>query len=287
MTIESNGYKTAYNVEILPAVGPPRPTGKVISYPKQTEYKVGDRFYVDGYKVVAYDSKGKEVPVEPREVTFFTSISNTMIGVGSQCGGGYQFSTSGSKVVEVRYNYVTIGKFTINVAEKKSTTAGRTSTSSTTSTTKSTASTSKSAATVKPKAMAEGWYTLRAMNNYPNTDASGAAELRKKTSNQAYYVENKGDGKVALRMKNGKYLGLSGTLKDGLRVRAVDKPYLWTCYSENNNDIFSLRPSGDTKFVMNASGEKNTDGTHIIIWTHTNKNAPNHAEFRFIKVQNP
>lgn len=89
MTIESNGYKTAYNVEILPAVGPPRPTGKVISYPKQTEYKVGDRFYVDGYK-------------------------------------------------------------------------------------------------------------LRAMNNYLNTDASGAAELRKKTSNQAYYVENKGDGKVAL-----------------------------------------------------------------------------------------
>ena len=70
-----------------------------------------------------------------------------MTGVGSQCGGGYQFSTSGSKVVEVRY-------------------------------------------------------TLRAMNNYPNTDASGAAELRKKTSNQAYYVENKGDGKVALRMKN-------------------------------------------------------------------------------------
>lgn len=54
-----------------------------------------------------------------------------MIGVGSQCGGGYQFSTSGSKVVEVRYNYVTIGKFTINVAEKKSTTAGRTSTSPT------------------------------------------------------------------------------------------------------------------------------------------------------------
>ena len=210
-----------------------------------------------------------------------------MIGVGSQCGGGYQFSTSGSKVVEVRYNYVTIGKFTINVAEKKSTTAGRTSTSSTTSTTKSTASTSKSTATVKPKAMAEGWYTLRAMNNYPNTDASGAAELRKKTSNQAYYVENKGDCKDAQRMKNGKYLGLSGTLKDGLRVRAVDKPYLWTCYSENNNDIFSLRPSGDTKFVMNASGEKNTDGTHIIIWTHTNKNAPNHAEFRFIKVQNP
>jgi hypothetical protein len=38
---------------------------------------------------------------------------------------------------------------------------------------------------------------------------------------------------------------------------------------------------------MNASGEKNTDGTHIIIWTHTNKNAPNHAEFRFIKGAKP
>jgi len=43
------------------------------------------------------------------------------------------------------------------------------------------------------KAPADGWYYLRAMNNYLNLDASGNAEFRNKpatTGNQVYYVEN-------------------------------------------------------------------------------------------------
>jgi len=115
MTMESNGYKTAYNVEILPSDKPKRPVASVEAYPIQTEYKVGDRFYVDGIKVVSRDAEGEETPVEGKDITFFTSISNTLVGIGSQCGGGYKFSSAGKKVIEVRYKYQTIGKFTINV----------------------------------------------------------------------------------------------------------------------------------------------------------------------------
>ncbi len=118
MTIESEGYKTAYNVEVLPAKGPKRPVAKVIAYPKQTKYKVGNRFKIEGIKVVCHDHDGKELKIEPKDITFFTSVSNTLVGAGSQPStGGYKFATAGKKVIEVRYKYVTIGKYTIEVTK--------------------------------------------------------------------------------------------------------------------------------------------------------------------------
>ncbi len=130
----------------------------------------------------------------------------------------------------------------------------------------------------------DGWYNLRAMNNYLNLDSSGGAELRDKSStkNSAYYVENKGKGQVTLKLADGAYLGVADEIKDGARVKTVNSPYLWNIYSESGSDIFSLRPSANTKMVLNASGEKNADGTPIILWSHESLNAPNHAEFRFI-----
>ncbi|BEG97860.1 hypothetical protein [Bacteroides sedimenti] len=270
MTIESNGFKTAYHVEILPAVEAKKPVATVVAYPKQTEYKVGDRFYIDGIKVECHDANGRKLPVESKDITFFTSVSNTLVGTGYQCGGGYKFSIPGRKVIEVRYKSVTIGKYTINVVEGKQPTTQPSSASTTTSV---------------AKAPANGWYNLRAMYNYLNFDATGYGELRKKSVNTKFYVERKGDKQVTLKMANGKYLGIDSSIKDGARVKAINSPYLWTIYSENNADIYSLRPSTDTRMVVNASGEKSSDGTHIILWTHTDYNAPNNAEFRFIPVR--
>ncbi len=138
-----------------------------------------------------------------------------------------------------------------------------------------------SAATKTPD---NGWYNLRAMSNYLSIDASGSAELRNNSAigNQAYYVENKGNGQITLKMPDGRYLGINDAISDGVRVKAVNSPYLWNVYSENNNDIYSLRPLTDNKKVLNASGQKNEDGTYIILWTHEDLNAPNNAEFRFI-----
>lgn len=134
----------------------------------------------------------------------------------------------------------------------------------------------------------EGWYHLRSMNNYLNFTADGSAELRKLSENEAFYVESKGDSQYTLKMKDGRYLGLDGTRKDGLRVKAVNSPYVWlihweaTNFNKEKSDIFSLRPPEASRMLVNASGEKNADGTPIIIWTHGKLDAPNHAEFRFI-----
>lgn len=137
-------------------------------------------------------------------------------------------------------------------------------------------------------ALHNGWYYLRAMNNHLNITADGAAELRKLSGNEAFYVESNGRGGFTLKMKDGRYLGLDDTRKDGARVKAVNSPYTWlvhweaTNFNKEKSDIFSLRPPEAQKLVVNASGEKNTDGTPVIIWTHKGLDAPNHAEFRFI-----
>ena len=134
----------------------------------------------------------------------------------------------------------------------------------------------------------DDWYYLRCMNNYLNLTADGAAELRKLSGNEAFYVESKGGSQYTLKMKDGRYLGLDDTRKDGARVKAVNSPYIWlihweaTNFNKEKSDIFSLRPPEAIKMVVNASGKKNADGTSIIIWTYEKLAAPNHAEFRFI-----
>ncbi|HHX92242.1 MAG TPA: WG repeat-containing protein [Clostridiales bacterium] len=134
------------------------------------------------------------------------------------------------------------------------------------------------------------WYYLRSMNNYLNITADGKAELRKLSENEAFYVESKGGSQFTLKMKDGRYLGLEDSRKDGTRVKAVKDPYIWlihweaTNFNKDKSDIFSLRPPEAPQLVVNASGQKNADGTNVILWTYKGLDAPNHAEFRFIKA---
>jgi len=89
------------------------------------------------------------------------------------------------------------------------------------------------------------FYTL-----YFNT--SGSAELRDNSTigNQAYYVENKGNGQITLMMQDGRHLGISDAMSDGIRVKAVNNTYIWNVYSENNNDIYSLRRLPTQKWCL-------------------------------------
>ncbi len=133
--------------------------------------------------------------------------------------------------------------------------------------------------------LSDGWYNLRCMNNYLYLDAGGGAQLRTTNTNQKFKVENKSGNYFTLKTEGGKYLGVTGTVKNGVQVKAVDEEYLWALRSENGSDIFSLRPANNGEMILNAAGEKNTDGTWIILWKYDKEDAPNHAEFRFIPVK--
>lgn len=151
----------------------------------------------------------------------------------------------------------------------------------------------------------EGWYYLRCMGNYLNLDENGNGELRDKThtpeGNAKFYARF--DGELILETEDGRYLGLdTRQIKNGLRVKAVENVssnmIRWDIYNEDkpSKDIWSLRPRMKIDYLLNASRQKNTDGTHVIIWEHIDKwrcskepvpDAPNHGEFRLIPTDAP
>lgn len=162
--------------------------------------------------------------------------------------------------------------------------------------------------TAKPSG---GWYYLRIMGNYLNIDENGNVELRNKSNtekgNTKFRIYDYGNGDYEFQLEDGRYLGLEITEEEmaknpsklkGLRLKAVlrdPKKYMtsWNVYSENDYDIFNIRPRMNKDYVVNASGEKKTDGTPIIVWKHVDRwlcsayptpDAPQHAEIRFIPV---
>ncbi|MBZ4667599.1 MAG: hypothetical protein PWP07_352 [Epulopiscium sp.] len=162
--------------------------------------------------------------------------------------------------------------------------------------------------TAKPSA---GWHYLRIMWNYLNVDKDGNIELRNKTNtkegNTKFRIHDCGNGDYEFELEDGRYLGLEITQEEmaknpdklnELRVKAVKKDAkkymtVWNVYSENNYDLFNLRPRMNKDYVVNASGEKKEDGTAIIVWKHADPwicaanptpDAPHHAEIRFIPI---
>ncbi len=175
----------------------------------------------------------------------------------------------------------------------------------------------------KPTKPADGWYrlklngdTMRDMNGYADFDAKGYAEMRDRgmigttdgrtrTDSQKFYLKNKGSGQITLRTTDGKYLGIDGSIEDGIQVKKVDTPYLWNAdFSKvpgaegNSNITYSgLRPSGNKDFVAAAtlfmaegsflSNEfKIIDGSKIFMRSSP-KTTPKNAGFAFIPVSAP
>ncbi len=138
----------------------------------------------------------------------------------------------------------------------------------------------------------ERWYVLMYdhVNNVVTVEinAQGNAELRDGTT---FYVENKENNQVSLRLADGRYLGIEGTVASGARAKAVSNPYLWRIYFENNggffsNNRYSLRPTTNTGLVLSTSGEI-LDGTAIALASQANVDAPKTAEFTFYPSSEP
>lgn len=79
-------------------------------------------------------------------------------------------------------------------------------------------------------------------------------------------------------MEDGRYLGLelsedemfkNTKVLNGLRVKALEADFnkymlRWNLNSQNNKDVFSICPRMLKDYIINASGEKNADGTKIM-----------------------
>ncbi|MEG0441641.1 MAG: hypothetical protein RR544_05020 [Oscillospiraceae bacterium] len=134
-------------------------------------------------------------------------------------------------------------------------------------------------------APADGWYVLKIMGNYVNFDSTNGAELRDNsaTKNEGFLLEHKGDGQVTLMLENGTFLGIATAYKNGVRVKPVNAPYLWKI-APVDSGTFSLRPADRAEMVLNASEEKNVDGTDVLLWTHDGKNPPKNIKVEFAPI---
>lgn len=82
----------------------------ILSYPKRVQYAVGDGFDPKGLKAINYVG-GKQTSINSK-ITFYTSKT-------VQLTKGRPFTTTGKKVVEVRYNGKKVATYTIYVSAKK------------------------------------------------------------------------------------------------------------------------------------------------------------------------
>ena len=118
-----------------------------------------------------------------------------------------------------------------------------------------------------PQTPADGWYSLRfdVHEAYSIIDVIRAdlVELNSwscaTTWTRAFYVENKGNNQITLRLADGRYLGVGTTAVSdyGWKVSAVKSPCLWNTYSESlgvatSHRKYSLRPASDTNLALRA-----------------------------------
>jgi hypothetical protein len=88
----------------------PGNVAKILAYPTKTAYKVGEGFDATGLKAVI-NADGNETNINDK-ITFYVSKIN-----GVQLTQGRKFTTTGKKVVEIRYEGKKVDTYTINVSK--------------------------------------------------------------------------------------------------------------------------------------------------------------------------
>lgn len=238
----------------------PKADGAYLITKPKTQYKLGEPFETEGFSGVRCIN-GKEIIYYTDKHAYFF-VNELRTDKAEVWGSGKPLTKAGTFEVRV-YLGDSLLRYNIHVSNSSKSAENNSYT----------------------KVLEDGRYNLRCMYNYINIAPKGGAELRNVTPLPSYEFKRQTNGNYTIKTQSGMYLGIADQVKEGIQLKEVSSPYLWALYSENNNDIFSLRPASNLKMVVNVAGQKNEDGTWIILWTHENTNAPENAEFRFIPVK--
>lgn len=230
------------------------------SYPTKTQYKLGEGFDTTGLRAIDYID-GIETNVNDK-ITFYTSKT-------VELKQNRPFTTTGTKVVELRYKGKKVAEYTVTVMDDTA---------------------SSTPVPASDNTPADGWYRIATFIdslriNFFSIDSKGRALLHLYGINTYFYLENKGKDQVTLKTENGKYLGISDAIKNGVQLKEVDSPYLWKFSKYNTFDNYVISLPTNTNMVVNASGGNSADGTAVIVWTHSKP--ANHTVFRLMKSDAP
>jgi hypothetical protein len=132
----------------------------------------------------------------------------------------------------------------------------------------------------------EGWYVMRCMYNFVNIAADGTAELKWTNPTTPFYIkefDNGTDIVTTIKTADGRYLGVSGSGKNGDKVVAQSTPYYWQAH----NGGFYINDGNNPYMLMNANGEKNADGTKLIVWDNKKWTTPLHGMMQLVPADGP
>jgi len=87
--------------------------------------------------------------------------------------------------------------------------------------------------------------------------------------NQAWVFEQTSDGPWTIRsVSSGKFLGVEGNYCDGVQVVAVDSPFRWDIWPDEQNPGHYRFFVPNTQFVLDLADHGNpTPGTPVTLWT--------------------
>ncbi len=245
------GGKLPTSTYVKPVPEPINTRGFLIAYPENRVYMVGDGFDIKGLIVHYQDENGVRSIVDNSKLKFFTSGTVELTQ-------GRAFTTDGVKTVEVQYNGKKVDAFDVKVISEK---AGN--------------------------ILQSGDYYMQIFGKYIYpVKASGVywLELSDKKPDKPFTVKlvnySEDRGPMYKISYDGSYI-IQPSSNNGDQLQSSNVATTWRI--NKYTSFCTIRDYGNQKLIVNASGEKSSNGTKIIVWSKSGS-APEHAKIKFIKA---
>lgn len=245
------GGKLPTSTYVKPVPEPINTRGFLIAYPENRVYMVGDGFDIKGLIVHYQDENGVRSIVDNSKLKFFTSGTVELTQ-------GRAFTSGGIKTVEVQYNGKKVDTFEVNVIPKE---AG--------------------------DILQPGDYYMQILGKYiypVNANGTLWLELSDNKPDKPFTLNlvnySKDRGPAYTISYDGINIGQPSS-KDGAQLQTAALTHIWRI--NKYKSFCTIRDYGNQKLIVNASGEKNANGTKVIVWSKTGS-APEHAKIKFIKA---
>lgn len=234
---------------VKPVPVPITPRGYLVQNPYKQLYVVGESFDITDLIVHYGDEEGNRSIVDNSKLTFYTSGT-------VELKQGRPFTTAGVKSVEIRYNGKTVDKFQVKVISADS-----------------------------GSILQTGDYYMQIYGKYIYpVSASGIfwMELKDKKPDKPFTVKlldySDEKGPMYRISYDGTYI-MQPSSKDGAQLQSSLVPHMWRI--NKYSSFCTIRDYGNQKLIVNASGQKSSDGTKVTVWSSTGS-APENAKINFI-----
>ncbi len=244
------GGKLPTTTYVKPVPEPIKARSFLVAYPEKRVYMVGDGFDIKGLIVHYRDENGVRSIVDNSKLKFYTSGTVELTQ-------GRAFTTGGIKTVEVQYDSKTVDTFEVNVIPKE---AG--------------------------DILQPGDYYMQILGKYiypVNANGTLWLELSDKKPDKPFTVKlinySEDRGPAYSISYDGINIGQPSS-QDGAQLQTAALTHVWRI--NKYKSFCTIRDYGKQKLIVNASGEKNDNGTKVIVWSKSGS-APEHAKIKFIK----